>query len=175
MMFLGPPYLSEQLKQTVLSHQFPIVSTFDFKTDADLKPYQVAYSEIEKTYLKNKRILCNYPTALEQIARYLPSSRENHLATLFIDKSLFRNHLSKHYPDFSYVILKKNTLAQQTHSPIGLPCVIKPNRYWRKSTFICYDQADWIHAIESISSTKDQSSYRLLTKIYNDDIILWKN
>lgn len=75
---------------------------------------------------ENKKILTNSESCLSWLETYAPDSEQNRWSKQLKDKGMFRQLLSKMYPDYFYTVIQLDELENMTPEDIPFPVVIKP-------------------------------------------------
>ena len=129
MIILDKPFVSDFLKQTIIENQIPVLKT-PFAESLNLDTRVIFQTEKEAIeHLKSKsgqKIYTNSENAINWISRNLGFTKIPEKINLFKDKVLFRNLISKIYPEFYYKPISLSEFDSIDIREIPKPFIIKP-------------------------------------------------
>jgi hypothetical protein len=130
MIILDKPFISQQLQQTILRNQFPVL--IHHKPDNFQVPE--GFNVLDKASLINyiqqypdHRVYCNSENSIEWIVENLAFTKLPDYIQVFKDKVTFRKMISTLYPAFHFQEVSFEQLHMLAEADIPYPCIIKPS------------------------------------------------
>lgn len=162
MILLDYPFVSDFLKETLVSRQFPVISTPE--AQAIMKGHAVnwistadAVKKIEENPLTP--VYTNSENSIAWIQKYLPDSPLMEKIGIFKNKFRFRQLVKELYPDYFYQAAQLDELAQMDTSRFPFPFIIKPAvGFFSIAVHKVNRPADWSATVSKIKQQIEKSS-----------------
>lgn len=129
MIILDKPYVSDYLKDTAASYQFPVLAT-DYSRQLNLDSKTRLFSDEDAirqfTNTPNARLYTNSENSIQWILKHLKDSGLPEKINVFKDKLAFRRLTEELFPEVFYLAVKPEDLDKLNVEDLPKPFVIKP-------------------------------------------------
>ncbi|WP_342462844.1 ATP-grasp domain-containing protein [Ureibacillus sp. FSL K6-8385] len=116
---------------------------------------------------EHQKLLTNSESCLALLESHAPDSVQNRWAKQLKDKGIFRQILSKMYPDYFYKVVNLDELYKIPVEDIPFPVVIKPSKgYSSVGVYKVKNAEEWRAALEKLSV-----DMLLIKNIYDKEVI----
>lgn len=156
MILLDKPYVSEFLKQTIVSNHIPVINTqavkqFGLNGEAYLLDENAAVQQVKAS--GDPIIYATSENSIGWIAENLAFTDLPEKVNLFKDKAKFRTLIKSMYPEFYYREVKLDELPALSLNGIPTPFIIKPNvGFFSMGVHKVSSPEDWEHVVKTIHS-----------------------
>ncbi len=151
MIILDKPFISQQLQQTIVKNQFPVLvyhkpDNFQIPEGFNLMDKENLIQYIQQH--PDQRVYCNSENSIEWIMDNLAFTRLPEYIQVFKDKVAFRKVISSLYPSFRFKEVSFDQLDGLSDAEIPFPCIIKPSVGFHSTGVYRVDAAsDWPRVI----------------------------
>ena len=153
MIILDAPYVSEFLKQTIISRKVPVLATpLAEKTFADTDSSMLlAENDFIARADKGCRVYSNSENAIGWVAENMKGTGVPDMIEVCKDKIKFRELIAPLYPDYFFKAVTFEDLDEVDPEAIKTPCVLKPSvGFFSLGVHVIETRDDWGHAVEAI-------------------------
>ncbi|UJP64587.1 ATP-grasp domain-containing protein [Mongoliitalea daihaiensis] len=157
MILLDFPYVSDFLKDTIVSNKIPVIATAEAKTimhDQDVN--WLCEMEAREIFKANptQKLYSNSENSISWVHKHLPNSPKANLIEVFKNKFKFRKLIQDTYPSYFFQRVTFDSLEQFDLSEVSFPFIIKPAvGFFSLAVFKVDRKEDWADTVFQIQET----------------------
>lgn len=154
MIILDQPFVSNQLKDTILRNDFPVLinskpENFEIPEGTHLLSQEAMVESLKAN--SEQPVYCNSENSINWILRNLPFTELPGRIRLFKDKAAFRELIKPLYPDFYFAEIPFSELEQLEVEKLAKPFIIKPTiGFHSTGVYKVHRNEDWPGLLQSI-------------------------
>lgn len=157
MILLDFPYVSDFLKETIVTNQIPVIATAEAKTIMhDQSVNWICEMEARESFKKNplQKLYTNSENSISWVHKHLPNSPKAHLIEVFKNKYKFRELIKDAYPSYFFQKVSLDALEHVDVSRLSFPFIIKPSvGFFSLAVFKVDKPEDWKVTVSQIHET----------------------
>ncbi len=171
MILLDKPYVSDFLKQTIITQKLPVIATPN--AIALLASDKVVYITEEEAIatLKKKpdtRVYTNSENSISWVEKHLTFSQIPSRINVFKDKVAFRDLIKEQYPDYFYKSARLDELQNLDITEFPFPFIIKPSVGFFSIGVYKVDTVDeWEETVSKINIEIEETKHLYPSEVVN--------